>query len=280
MPEFSRVRVHLCLLCLIAQMRMKTQQLPQKPLEIPTFPNLPVKEDRSFPNSMFTPLSSSFLIPPFLPPYLRFSLDQQISPSNFLRPLQHLQKSSLPSAVASMPNLIDAIAASLNLSTSSQSEMMASSMKDLSTKPSQQSSSSKVHNGFLSVEKLLGDTNKSRDGQGSPSSTSSTSSTTISSEIPHSFPSMSAASSSLPLVSMAPTDAASDLFKKLLAASRSVVSSQSPQQVSALPKSLPRGFIPPPPQTWLKLFQNSSEFGKAQENGMPTSSRDASSSSA
>ncbi|KAM7542686.1 hypothetical protein Aperf_G00000013791 [Anoplocephala perfoliata] len=246
------------------QMGMKIQQLP---FEIPTFPNFSVKEDRSsFQNAMLSPLSSTtFPIPPFFPPQPRFNLDQQVSAFNFLRPLQDLQKSSLPS-VASMPNLIDAIATSMNLSTSRTAPGSTSSMKIPSTKPPQQSSSSKIRNGFLSVEKLLGD-GQSRNSQGSPSSsTSSTSSATISPEIPYSFPPISAPSSSLTLASMAPIGSASDFFRKLFAATRSMaVSSQSPQQVSALPKSLPRGFIPPPPLTWLKLFQTSSEFDKLKK---------------
>lgn len=249
-----------------APKKMKTQQLPQKPFDMSTFPSMPTKENRSsLQNSMFPPFSISR----FFSPHPKFNLNQRIPNTDFVRPFQDQPKPTVPS----MPNLIDAIAASMNISLPT-SSWSVNSANDLSIKNSDKTPSSKISHGFLSVEKLLGNTNQSRDNQNSPSSTSSTSSTTISPDIPSAF-------NPFPVTTVAstPMDATSDFFKKLFAATRTLVSSQSVQQSTTLPKTLSNNFIPPPPLPWLRFLNNPSEVFPAQENGIPLLTRDASSSS-
>ncbi|KAM3176127.1 hypothetical protein ACTXT7_007130 [Hymenolepis weldensis] len=249
-----------------APKKMKTQQPHQKPFDMSTFPNMPAKENRSsLQNSMFPPFSISR----FFSPHLKFNLNQRIPNTDIVRPFQEQPKATVPS----MPNLIDAIAASMNIPLPT-SSCSVNSANDLSSKNSDKTPSSKISHGFLSVEKLLGNTNQSRDNQNSPSSTSSTSSTTISPDIPSAF-------NPFPVTTVAstPMDAASDFFKKLFAATRTLVSSQSVQQSTTLPKTLSHSFIPPPPLPWLRFLHNPSEVFPAQENGIPLVTRDASSSS-
>ncbi|VDO07190.1 unnamed protein product [Rodentolepis nana] len=246
--------------------KMKTQQPPQKPFGISTFPSMPAKEHRSsLQNSMFPP----FTIPQFFPPPFKFDLNKQISNPNFVPPSQDQPKVPVPP----VPNLIESIAASINLPLPAYSLPLYSA-NDLSTKTSEKTQTSKTTHGFLSVEKLLADANQSRDGQNSPSSTSSISSTTISPDIP-------GALNPFPMTTLASTqmETASDFFKKLFAATRTMVSSQSAQQLITLPKTLSDSFIPPPPLNWLRLLQNPPEMFPTQEKGLALLTRDAGSNS-
>nr|CDS28100.1 Protein lozenge [Hymenolepis microstoma] len=246
--------------------KMKTQQFPQKPFCISTFSSMPAKENRSsLQNSMLPPFS----IPRFFPPHFKFDLNQQLSNTNFVRTSQDQPKLPVPS----VPNLIEAIAASIKLPLPTYSLPLYST-NDLSTKTSEKTQSSKTNHGFLSVEKLLGDANHSRDGQNSPSSTSSISSTTIS-------PDISGAFNPFPMTTLAttPMETASDFFKKLFAATRTMVSSQSAQQLTTLPKTLSDSFIPPPPLNWLRLLQDPPVVFPTQDKGIALLTRDAGSNS-
>ncbi|KAL5108152.1 Runt-related transcription factor 3 [Taenia crassiceps] len=253
---------------LIPSCKRSSQPLSQKSQHLPQMPGFPTKEDILLQNHMFQSFSAPPPPPPPPPPQissldLRLNFHAQPTAPSFTMP-SLLSRTTPPPPppppVTSMSSLIGALAASLTVPPTpplptppmNRIQDLSLNSQEVKSPPLPPPPLPKTNGNILSVERLLSGPNptpsspdKRQESQASPSSTSSASSAAISPKLANFQPPMQACLSSPPVAVTSPFDTASTLFKNLLAAATSV----SPQPT--LPH---RGFIPPPPLTWMKLL--------------------------
>ncbi|KAL5965107.1 hypothetical protein TSMEX_007165 [Taenia solium] len=254
---------------LIPSCKRPSQPLPQKSQHLPQLPGFPTKEDILLQNHMLQSFPAPPPPPPLPPPPtqlpsldLRFNFHAQSTAPSFSMPsLLSRTTPPPPPPVTSMSSLIGVLAASLAVPPTPPlptppmnriQDLSLNSQEVKSPPPLPPPPPSKTNGNILSVERLLSGSNptssspdKRQESQASPSSTSSASSAAISPKLANFQPPIQTCLSSSPVAMTSTFDTASALFKNLLAAATSA----SPQPT--LPH---RGFIPPPPLTWMKLL--------------------------